>query len=158
MGAEDAPFDETAGHRHFSAAAFNAAWEVIDDADRTEADIGDMIDAAHASRWHWRQREDLRPINVALSAWQLARAYAIDGDANRARTHAQESLDVCVAGSLGPFLEGYAHEALARAAAVAGRDEERARELGVARRLATMVEEEDDRVLLEADLDDLATH
>ena len=58
-GQED-PFDPAGAHKVFSAEAFNSAWDLIEKADRTPEDDELMISLAHASAWHWTQREDVR--------------------------------------------------------------------------------------------------
>ncbi|MFH1330831.1 MAG: hypothetical protein ABIJ48_09315 [Actinomycetota bacterium] len=58
-----------------------------------------------------------------------------------------------LATALGPFHVGYACEALARAAAVAGNEGQRAAWLARAREQAAAVADEEERALLTADLD-----
>jgi hypothetical protein len=55
---------------------------------------------------------------------------------------------------LGAFLEGSAHEALARAAAAAGDAGRRDRHLAEARRLLDLVDDEAEREVLAADIED----
>ena len=48
-GVGSEPFDPQPAHRVFSVDAFNSAWDLIEKADRSEADIEEMIALAHAS-------------------------------------------------------------------------------------------------------------
>lgn len=64
-------------HARFAAACFNRAWNGIDKATRTPEEDEDMLSAAHASFWHWSQREDLTPQNRSVAYWQLSRVYAL---------------------------------------------------------------------------------
>ena len=67
----------------------------------------------------------------------------------------QQSLALCQDNGLAPHLEGYAHEALARAAYVDGDEATAMKHINQARRLAGQIEDAEDRALLEADLDEL---
>ena len=40
-------------HKKLGIDLFNATWDLIDKADRTEAENFEMIHAAHASAYHW---------------------------------------------------------------------------------------------------------
>lgn len=151
-----ADFDEQDAHRHFSALCFNRAWELIEQSDRTEAETAEMIFTAHASRYHWTMRDDGEPLNLAISDWQLSRVYALVGDADNAARYAAASLRRCAEEDLPPFYVGYAHEGLARAADVAGDGEDRDRHLAAASEAAASIEDEEDRSLLLADLEDLS--
>lgn len=152
-----ATIDEEEAHRHFAAVCFNRTWELLDQPDRTEAETAEMINTAHASRYHWSMRPDVEPLNLAISDWQLSRVYAVAGDAETASGYAVASLHLCEQYELPAFNRGYAHEGLARAALVAGDAESRDRHLAAALEAAEAIEDEDHRSLLLADLEDLTT-
>jgi hypothetical protein len=80
--------------------------------------------------------------------------YAVLGRAEAALHHAQRCLELCEAhpDALEDWDLPFAHEALARAHAVAGQKEEARRHEERARELAEHVAEPEDRRLLEADL------
>jgi hypothetical protein len=146
-------FDLAEAHRYFAAQCFNRAWDLIDKKDRTAADDRLMVALNQASIYHWSQRPDFSDRNVSVGYWQASRIQALIGNADEARRHALVSLQYSQA--LEPFLLGYAHEALARAAAVAG-DSAGAREnLAVAETLAAKVTDRENRDLLVADLEEL---
>lgn len=105
-------------HRQFSAGCFNAAWELIDKESRTKEEDLLMIDLAHASVWHWRQRTDCEPRHLVIGYWQLARVYALEREPNLARRYGCASLALAEEGD--SFNRAFAHEALARAEMVAG--------------------------------------
>lgn len=138
-------------HRELAAQCFNAAWDLIDKADRTPEEIDRMIDLSHASRWHWTQARDCTPLNLAVAAWQLSRVYALAGVRDEATRHALVSLDLCREHDLPPFYTAYGYEALARAATGADRE----RYVSMAKDLVPDIEKETDRALLTADLDGL---
>jgi len=147
-------FDVDAAHRHFSAQCFNDAWELLDKPDRSAEDDEQMIRLAMASHWHWTQREDCNATNISVAYWQTSRIYATLGQAENARRYAELCLDVSQGDDVGPFYLAYAHEALARAAYIAGDDLAMERHLIDARRVAEKVSQEESKQWL---VDDLAT-
>ncbi len=145
-------FDLQAAHRHFSAQCFNRAWDYIDKPRRTAEEERTMLQLGLASLWHWSQRQDCTPVNLSVGYWQVARIYALLGQAEPARQYGQLSLDAASGEGAAPFHLGYAYEALARAESVAG-DRARAGEyLAAARRYAAEVSDAEDQQLLLADL------
>jgi hypothetical protein len=109
---------QNAAHRYFSAHCFNAAWDLIDNSDRTPDEEEAMINLCHASLWHWSQRVDCTNRHRSIGYWQASRVYAVLRRADRARHYAELSLQW--SGADDPFLTGYAYEALARAEAIRG--------------------------------------
>ena len=149
--AENADLDVAQAHRYFSVNCFNAAWDLIDKTDRTIADNEQMIRLAHSSLWHWSQRPDCAAKNLSIGYWQVSRVYAVAEQAGNARRYGQRCLEVSPEDQ--PFLVGYAHEALARAASIAG-DERRVHEhVEAARRYAQQITSEEDKSYLVKDLD-----
>ena len=143
-------FDASAAHRFFSAACFNGVWELLERPNRTPDDDVRLLAAAHASLWHWLQRPDCTPRNLSVGYWLLSRAYAVLGNGAEARCYGSLSLDA--AAQEPPFYQGYAHEALARAARAAGDWSLVERHLAEAHRFAEQVTDADERTMLENDL------
>jgi hypothetical protein len=145
-------FDPRDVHRHFSAACFNNAWTFIEKPTRTPEENERMILMSLASLWHWTQREDCSPRNLAIGYWQASRVYALAGLAGEARRYGE----LCLRYSRPepPFYLAYAYEALARAEKVAGNPELATQYRDEAARLAEQVQEEDDKKLI---VDDLKT-
>ena len=102
-------------HQHFSASCFNLCWEFIDKADRTPEDMEDMMLVASASLWHWKQRDDCKPLNLPIGTWQMSRVYTLAGQHDLAKSFGERCLKVSLEGELPAFYPGYAYEALARA-------------------------------------------
>jgi hypothetical protein len=140
-------------HRHFGVALFNQTWDLLDSADRSTDDDAEMLAAALGSRHHWRQIGE--PKNFAISDWQVSRVFAVTGAGDLARSFASQSLALCEIHDLGPFLAGYAHEGLARAALVDGDEATALEHLAQARSLAVQVADKESRALLEADVTEL---
>jgi len=135
-------FDVTAAHRHFSGACFNACWGLIDLAERTPEQEEEMIRLAVASHHHWTQRDDCGAKETSVANWQLSRVFARVGEVSLAVRYGQRSLAAGQQEGVGPFYVAYAHEALARAAAVAGDTEARDHHAAEARAALEGVEAE----------------
>jgi hypothetical protein len=149
-------FDEQAAHRHFAAACFNRAWDLIDKADRTPEEDREMVRLSHASHWHWTQVEGHTQTNLSVGYWQTSRIYSLLGEAENARRYAELCLDASRGGDVEPFYLGCAYEALARAAAVGGDAEAAGRYRREAARLAEAVSDEASREQLVRDLKTIA--
>ena len=142
--------DLAAAHRHFSTSCFNGVRELIDKPDRSPDDDRLMVSMCYASLFHWQQRSDCTPRNLSIGYWQLSRVYALLEQADKARHYGR----ICLTHSRDEdlFYLGYAHEALARAEALAGNRADAQTHLATARDLASQVTEAAERELLEADL------
>jgi hypothetical protein len=141
-------------HRFYSAHCFNAAWELIDKPSRTDLENEQMLLLANASLWHWTQRADCTAKNLSIGYWQLSRIHALLGDAVAARRAGELSLRHGANES--PFIVGYAHEALARAAMIEGDNEKKRHHLAEAKRNVEKTIDSEERKLLEADLLNIA--
>lgn len=130
-------------HRRIAVELFNYVWKLIDKSERTQSEIDTMIHAAHASRYHWGRAGT--PFNLARGEWQISRVYAVLNRADQARYHAQRCLDICLYYESGDFDLAFAHEALARAAAVAHSPVEAEYFLIQAVHATRAIKEDDDR-------------
>lgn len=147
-------FDLQAAHKYFSAHCFNSAWDLIDKESRTPEEDQLMIALNQASLWHWTQREDCTPKNKSIGYWQTSRIYALLGRDFPARKYGQLSLDY--AKDAEPFFIAYAHEALARAAKIAGDSDTTNAHLSAARKLAESITDAESKKMLEDDLETLS--
>jgi hypothetical protein len=152
MMAPEAGFDQTAAHKYYSAACFNSTWELLEKQERTGEDNERMVQSAFASLWHWTQRPECDLTKMSIGYWQVSRVFAVLNRPDEARRYGELSLAAAHQGNSGPFYLGYAHEALARAEALSGRDAPKAAHLAEATRLAGLVTDEESRKWL---LDDL---
>lgn len=134
---------DPATQRQLAAGLFNLVWSYLDRAARTAADDEVMLHAAHASRYYWSVIGT--PLNAARGEWQLARVYAVLGRAEPALHHGRRCLELAEAHNVGPFDVGFAHEALARAALLAGDAAAAARHAALAAACAAAVSDAEDR-------------
>ena len=138
--------------RQLAGGLFNRTWTLLELPARTPEQGDELIDTAHASAYHWLQVGTAA--NRARSQWQLSRVYVVLGRPEPALHHAHRCLAWCEANpeALEDWDLPYAHEALARAHALAGDADEARRHAGRARELAAGVAGAEDREHLEADL------
>ena len=141
-------------HKKLAPMAFNRAWELLDRTGLSPEEEDEMLAAAFAQRYHWYEVGDAR--NWSIADWQISRVASVLGYADLARRFGFRSLEVAQAHNLGPFLEGFAHEAIARAAAVVDDVETFTEHLNEARGLVGGIEDDDERSTLEADLSEMA--
>jgi hypothetical protein len=146
-------FDLVTAHKHFAADCFNKAWDLIEKTERTPEEDRLMVALNQASIFHWLNRPDCTPENLSVGYWQASRIQALLGHATEARRHAE----VCLGYSPGlePFYIGYAHEALARAAILAGERAKALEHLSEARSQAANVGSKEHQAMLLKDLDSL---
>src|SRR5204863_5525705 len=135
---------DRAGRRTLAAGLFNHVWTLLETPDRTVEQDDEMVHAAHASRYHWGEVGE--KVNLARGEWQCSRVYAVLGRAEPAVHHARRCLELAeTAVDAAPWDVPFAYEALARAHAVAGDDDEARRWLTKAREAAEAIEKERDR-------------
>jgi hypothetical protein len=145
--------DLALAHRFFSAECFNRAWDFIKIASRTAEEDEEMLRLSLASTWHWTQREDYGPTQLAVGYWQTAHIYTLLGQLENARRYGLLCLEVSQKEGAGPFAQGYAYEALARAEALAGNQELKEFYLGQGYRTAESIPDQEDRQQLIKDLE-----
>jgi hypothetical protein len=143
--------EEREQHRRLAVDLFNHVWTLLQLEARTPAQDDEVVHAAHASRYHWGIAGTAK--NLVRGEWQVSRVYAELGRPEPALHHARRCFELArAAEDLEDWDLPFAHEALARAHLVAGDREASAREAARARELAAVVEDPEDRALLDADL------
>lgn len=150
--ATDTPL-EAASHRQVAVELFNRTWELLDKDQRTDAEDAEMLTATFGSRYHWHQVGDAK--NFSVSDWQVSRVACVLGYPDLAYEYGRRCLEGASAANLDSFYVGYGHEALARAARLAGNRDEVRHQLAAARELLDQVVDSSARDLLAADLADL---
>lgn len=141
-------------HRQIAVEQFNRTWELLDKQPRSDEEKAEILTAAFASRYHWRQVGDAK--NFSVSDWQISRVAAVLGYPDLAEEYGKRSLHVASLAGLAPFYVGYAHEALARAARMAGNRDDVTEQLDAAHEMLAQVEDSGERDLLAADLKEIA--
>lgn len=117
MSDEKASEEATAWHRRFAAATNNRAWE-LSERGRTAAEDREMLDAAHASAWHWAKVGT--ELNRMRATMLLAEVHALLGFGQSALAYAEE-MRAYFLGVESPDWEGaFVHAVHAHAASAAG--------------------------------------
>jgi hypothetical protein len=142
---------EPSVERRLATRLFNRVWELLQRAELSRDERDEMLHAAHASRLHWGAVGE--PVDRARGEWQCSRVYAALGRAEPAHHHARRALDLAEEHKLSPYDLGCAHEAIARAARLFGRDDEAAQHLALARAAADEVADPEQRLVLLGDID-----
>lgn len=139
-------------HKKLAMELYNFAWDLIEKAGRTDVENDIMINAAHASRFHWG--EVGTSLNFARGEWLISRVYSLVHRGEPALFHANKSLGLCLEHQLGDFDLGFAYEGMARAYAVLGDTAQREGNISQAKQCAERIEKEEDKSWL---LENLAT-
>lgn len=144
----DAPFDVARAHRWFAVEFNNAAWELVEAAERTPEETARMLQLAQGAALHWSAVG--KPVNQQRAAQLLAHAYALAGQAVQAVHDAKGCLSLSEGNPEGqtPFDRAAARVALSHALRVAGRQSEADSWAEQARTLILELEA-DDRPVLE---------
>ena len=104
--------------RWFANETNNIAWTLAEDSGRTAAQREEMLNAAHASAFHWsRVGSDL---NKARADMLLGLVHALLGNGPLAMTHARRSFEYISAHESPDWEFALAHAVLANAAHAAG--------------------------------------
>ncbi len=152
MTAEHKDFSEM--HRALAPEAFNHTWELLDRSDLTRSEEEEMLSSAFAQRFHWYQVGE--PRNLAIADWQVSRVAAVLGYSDLALRFGERSLEVCREHGLDAFVTGFAHEAIARAAAEVDDLDTFDEHLQAARALIPEIADDEDREILEADIAEMS--
>lgn len=147
------PDQQDVDHRRLGVDLFNHTWALLEKENRTALEDDEMLDATHASAYHWRVVG--APENLARSQWQISRVNAVLGRGEAAVYHGQRCVDHCLEHGIGDWDLAFAYEALARGHKVAGNRAEYERALALAREAGAKIAEADDREHFERDLEEL---
>lgn len=137
-------------HKKFAASCFNLVWQLIEKKDRTAEDEDKMINAAHASRYHWS--EIGKSENLERGDWQISRVYVLLGRPEPALFHARRCLEICEKNNIGDWDIAFAHEAMARAHSLDGNKAECQNYAALAKEAGDRIKEKDDRDLFFSEL------
>lgn len=146
--------DIASWHRTFAPMAFNNTWSLLDLEERTRGQDEDMLASSFAQRHHWYQVGTAR--HRAIADWQVSRVTAVLGLADLARRFGERSLAVSIDNDLDAFVTGFAHEAIARAAADVDDVDTFSEHLQLAKDCLDGIEDADDREVLASDLAEMS--
>ena len=137
-------------HRELGRSLNGLVWQLLASTDRTNDDDARMVDAAHASQYHWRQAGG--PPGTR-GEWLVSHVYAVLGRAEPALHHARRCLELTGAEpGVADFDHAYAAEAMARALACAGDLDQAAAWHTRATAAGAAISDGEDREIFTADL------
>lgn len=140
-------------HGLFAKQANGKVWTLLEKKDRTKGESQEMLQAAHASLFHWSH------IGTALhqqrGEWLISRVQAVLGNGQEALRHAERCAELTKnhADLMQDFDRGYSLECLARSHALLG-DQARAAELfDLATKAGEAITDDESRGIFLQDLD-----
>lgn len=150
------PSDEDVARweRTLAPRAFNRTWQLLDESRLDREQEEEMLAAVFTQRYLWYEVGDAR--NHAIADWQVSRVAAVLGYADLARRFGERSLKVALENELDPFVVGFAHEAIARAAADVDDVDTFNEHLELARAALDDIVKDEDREVLAADLAEMS--
>lgn len=144
-------------HRQLGVDLYNYTWSLLENENRTRADDDAILNATHASAYHWSHAAGAGPQNAARSQWQISRVNAVLGRGEAALYHAERCLEHCTENGIGDWDLAAAYEALARAHKVVGNDAEFRRNVDLGRDALAQVADKEDSEHIAEDFDSLTS-
>ena len=137
-------------HRAFARSLNNLVWRLLARSGRTAEDDARMVDAAHASQYHWRE---IGGPPATRAEWLVSHVYAVLGRPEPALHHARRCLDLAgTEPGVADFDHAYAAEAMARALACAGDLDQAAAWHSRATAAGATIADDEDRKIFTEDL------
>jgi len=148
---DTAPTDiDAIDHREWGRKSNNRVWALLGDGSPAADTIPELVDAAHASLWHWTYGGG--PIERGRGEWMLSHVYAVIGDGAAALRHAQRCWAIIEAEDLKDFDYAYGCEAFARAYKAIGDTALAAEWFERATKAGAQIANDEDRRIFEGDL------
>jgi hypothetical protein len=132
---------------------FNRCWELLEQDERTDDDDVELLTAALTSRFHWLLAGG--PEKWIISDWMVARAASATGSPDTARRFALRAYEAARAIGSPDWLVASSAEGVARAYAAGGNVEEFANWAGLAGRLIEVIDDPENKILIESQLADI---
>jgi hypothetical protein len=129
MGDATASGEATAWHRRFAAAANNRAWGLSVQT-RDASEDQEMLNAAHASAWHWTKVGT--ELNRMRATMLLAEVHALLGLGQSALAYAEEMRTYFIGVQSPDWEVAFVHVVHAHAASAAGKTEKHRASYGLA--------------------------
>lgn len=138
-------------HKFHAVEANNHTWDLIV-IDRTPDQDEEMLTSAHAAAYHWRQVGS--ELHRARATMLLAQVHALVGLGSTAWIYAEEMRAFFLAQTTTPDWElAFTHAIHAHAASVAGQSKAHRESYQLAEATLTAIENEDDRMVVQATFD-----
>jgi len=136
-------------HQAFARSLNGLVWRLLARTGRTGDDDARMVDAAHASQYHWRKAGGPP---ATRGEWLVSHVYAVLGRPEPALHHARRCLELADAPGVADFDTAHAAEAMARALACAGDLDQAAAWHSRATAAGATITDDEDRKIFTEDL------
>jgi hypothetical protein len=148
MSTEPGEEDINGWHRRFGSQANNRAWALCEQATRSAEEDEEMLQAAHASLYHWSKVGI--DVNVARGRMLMGQVHALLGDGERALTNAEAAFKFVTSNDSPPWEVAFAHAVLANAAFASGNAEAHRSHYAIAQDLGRHLADAEDRQIFDA--------
>ena len=135
--------EAAAWHRRFAAASNNRAWDLSSVQTRNPAQDEEMLNAAHASAWHWAKVGS--ELNRMRATMLLAEVHALLGFGRSALAYAEEMRSYFLGVQSPAWEVAFVHVVHAHAASAAGETEKYRASYGLAVAAIEAVSNEEER-------------
>ena len=144
------PFDKDKANRWFAVELNNRSWDLLEKPELTEAEADEVVHAAHASVYHWRQVGTVA--NHARALCLLANVYAALRRGGEAIRYARQCVELAEAhaGEIADWDLAFGYDCLARATAAAGDREAAAKVRQQARDYGDKIAEAEDKAVFDS--------
>lgn len=145
-------YTEAEAHRHFAQACNLRVWKLAEKAERTPDEDAEILDAAHASLYHWRYAGT--GVNLQRGEWLISYVYSLFSEGESALRHAERCLALTAMhqGEMQDFDVAYAYLGMARAHAILGNEVDARKYLALAQSAGEDIAGEEDRTIFTNDL------
>jgi hypothetical protein len=130
-------------HESIAIELFNLTWDLIDKQNRSQAEIDRMINAAHASRYHWEIAG--QAVHLARGEWLISRVYALLNRSEPCLYHASRCLETTLENDLKDFDLAFAYEAMARATYLSRNEVQSAKYMTLAQETGGQIQDANDQ-------------
>lgn len=148
----DITYTESEAHRYFAQACNMRAWALAEQTERDVDEDAEMLDAAHASLYHWRAVGTA--LNHQRGEWLISHVYALLENGDGALRHAARCLELTDAhkGDMEDFDIAYAYLGMARAHAILGNSDDAQAYRSRAEKAGNAIGDDEDRAIFTNDL------
>jgi hypothetical protein len=143
---------EAEAHKYFAVACNHRVWALLAEAERTADEDAEMVDAAHASLFHWRYAGT--GIHQQRGEWLISHVYAALAQGAEALHHAERCLALTATyqAEMEDFDVAYAYLGMARAHAILEHQADAQKYLALAQSAGAAIADEEDRSIFIKDL------
>lgn len=145
-------YTEAEAHRHFAYQCNQHVWSLVTKPARTAAEDAEMLDAAHASLFHWRYAGT--GVHLQRGEWLISHVYALLDMGDGALRHAERCLALTAEhqGEIEDFDVAYGYLGMARAHAMLGHTVDAQKYLALAEAAGSAISDDEDREIFTNDL------